>query len=393
MFYADLVEAIGSDDGREIACGLDELRQSGKLGRDRDGRYHLVAVEARRHRRSSASSTTIPTPAPEMQPRLINALWAALCCAMLMLAAPAPQTAQAADKVVAGSLGGQAPLWAIYVAVHKGFFAAEGLDLELNFAQSGAAVTQQLTGGSLDVALSVGITDPIHAIDKGAPLAIVRIVGNAAPYVLIGKPELKSIKDLKGKTISVGSAQRHHHGLFRADDGGQRPEEGRLRADLGRRRRRPLCRAQGRRRRRRGGAAAAQLPGRDRRLPHARLRRRLREGPAVHRHGGASALGRRQWLGSKRVLAATDKSVAWLADPARTAPKRSSCWSRWRVRERKTPRLSYDFLKRISYFEPGSKVSRTKLQNLVDVEKKSGNIGQAFIADRLVMPGVTELVD
>jgi UbiD family decarboxylase len=41
MFYADIVEAIGSDDGREIACGLDELRQNGRLGRDRDGRYYL----------------------------------------------------------------------------------------------------------------------------------------------------------------------------------------------------------------------------------------------------------------------------------------------------------------------------------------------------------------
>ena len=42
MFYADLVEGLGSDDGREIACGLDELRQNGRLGRDRDGRYHLA---------------------------------------------------------------------------------------------------------------------------------------------------------------------------------------------------------------------------------------------------------------------------------------------------------------------------------------------------------------
>jgi 2,5-furandicarboxylate decarboxylase 1 len=42
MFYADIVEAIGSDDGREVACELDELRQDGRLGRDRDGRYHLV---------------------------------------------------------------------------------------------------------------------------------------------------------------------------------------------------------------------------------------------------------------------------------------------------------------------------------------------------------------
>jgi 3-polyprenyl-4-hydroxybenzoate decarboxylase len=43
MFYADLVESIGSADGREIACGLDELRQNGRLGRDRDGRYHLAS--------------------------------------------------------------------------------------------------------------------------------------------------------------------------------------------------------------------------------------------------------------------------------------------------------------------------------------------------------------
>src|SRR6266446_6555844 len=103
----------------------------------------------------------------------MNAVRAVLCCALLLVGLVAGFAAQAADKVIAGSLGGQAPLWAIYVAVHKGFFAAEGLDLELNFAQSGAAVTQQLTAGSLDVALSVGITDPIHAIEKGAPIAIV----------------------------------------------------------------------------------------------------------------------------------------------------------------------------------------------------------------------------
>jgi 2,5-furandicarboxylate decarboxylase 1 len=41
MFYADIVEGIGSDDGREVACALDALRQAGRLGRDRDGRYHL----------------------------------------------------------------------------------------------------------------------------------------------------------------------------------------------------------------------------------------------------------------------------------------------------------------------------------------------------------------
>ncbi|NQV57912.1 MAG: UbiD family decarboxylase [Rhodospirillales bacterium] len=45
MFYAHIVEALGSDDGREIAMALDGLRQDGKLGRDRDGKYHLSAAD------------------------------------------------------------------------------------------------------------------------------------------------------------------------------------------------------------------------------------------------------------------------------------------------------------------------------------------------------------
>jgi 2,5-furandicarboxylate decarboxylase 1 len=42
MFFTDVVASLGSDDGREVACALDGLRQAGRLGRDGDGRYHLV---------------------------------------------------------------------------------------------------------------------------------------------------------------------------------------------------------------------------------------------------------------------------------------------------------------------------------------------------------------
>jgi 3-polyprenyl-4-hydroxybenzoate decarboxylase len=41
-YYAHIVEAVGSTDGREVAAALDELRSQGRLGRDRDGRYHLT---------------------------------------------------------------------------------------------------------------------------------------------------------------------------------------------------------------------------------------------------------------------------------------------------------------------------------------------------------------
>jgi NitT/TauT family transport system substrate-binding protein len=325
-----------------------------------------------------------------MKPRAVNALWMALCCAMPMLLAP--QVAQAADKVVAGSLGGQAPLWAIYVAVHKGFFAAEGLDLELNFAQSGAAVTQQLTAGSLDVALSVGITDPIHAIEKGAPIAIVRIVGNAAPYALIGKKGLKTIADLKGKTISVGSLSDITTVYFErmmAANGLKKGDYELISAGVAAARYAAV----------KAGVADAAVV-----LPPLNFQAETEgfatlgfaadyvkdlpfTGMAVHQRWAAA-----NGAALKRVLAATDKSVAWLMDDSHRAEAVELLVKVARARK-EDAELSYDFLKRIGYFEPGSKVSRTKLQNLVDVEKKSGNIGQAFTADQLVMPGVTELVD
>ena len=44
-FFTDIIESIGSDDGREVVSALDELRISGRLGRDRDGRYHLTSAQ------------------------------------------------------------------------------------------------------------------------------------------------------------------------------------------------------------------------------------------------------------------------------------------------------------------------------------------------------------
>ena len=45
LYFADVMEAVGSLDGREVACALDELRDEGRLGRDRDGKYHLADGE------------------------------------------------------------------------------------------------------------------------------------------------------------------------------------------------------------------------------------------------------------------------------------------------------------------------------------------------------------
>src|SRR5712691_3974777 len=325
----------------------------------------------------------------------MNSVRAVLCCALMMFSmafGPAAQMAQAADKVIAGSLGGQAPLWAIYVAVHKGFFAAEDIDLELNFAQRGAAVTQQLTPASLDVALIVGITDPIRAIDKGASLALIRVVGNAAPYVLIGKPGLKSIADLKGKTISVGGVNDITTVYFErmmAANGLKKGDYEVISAGVAAARYAAL----------KAGVADAALV-----LPPLNFQAAAAgfvtlgfaadyvkdlpfTGMAVHRRWAAANVPV-----AKRILAATDKSVAWLADPSHR-DEAIELLVKVARSSKEDAEASYDYLRRIEYFEPSSKVSRTKLRNLVEVEQRAGTVDPALAIDRLVMPGLTELTD
>ncbi len=95
---------------------------------------------------------------------------------------------------------------------------------------------------------------------------------------------------------------------------------------------------------------------------------------------------------AKRILAATDKSVAWLADTAHRAEAIELLVKVAKSRKADAE-ASYDFLRRIHYFEPASQVSRKKLQNLIELERTAGNVGAALTVDRLAMPGLTELTD
>jgi ABC-type nitrate/sulfonate/bicarbonate transport system substrate-binding protein len=300
--------------------------------------------------------------------------------------------AHAADKIVGGTLGGQAPLWPFYVAARKGFFAGEDLDVEINFAQSGPAVAQQLTGGAFDVALSLGNDNAIHAIDKGAPLAIVRIIGNTAPYALIGKPALKTIADLKGKTISVGQANDITTVYFErmaAANGLQRADYDELV----------------------GGVAAARLAALKAGVADAAFvlpPLNFQANAAGYVTLGYSAdyvkdlpftgmVVRKSWAAAnaplaRRLLAATDKSIAWLTDDAHRGEAIDVLVNAAHTRQ-EDAEASYDLLRRIGYFEPSSKVSRSKLQNLIDAQRALGNADASLTVDRLVMPGVTELTD
>lgn len=100
-----------------------------------------------------------------------------------------------AETVILGSVGSSsANGWPSYVAIEKGFFAAEDIKPDAVFAQSNAAVIQQLAAGSVNVSTNSGLVDPIRAIEKGAPLAIIRIEVQKPPYTLLAKASIKILR-------------------------------------------------------------------------------------------------------------------------------------------------------------------------------------------------------
>jgi len=123
---------------------------------------------------------------------------------LLVAAATAFSLPARAETITIGLVGAvSATHWPIYVGLKQGYYAAQDLKLDTVFTLSSNALVQQLAAGSLDAALSTGIVDPIYAIDKGAPIAILRLEMVSPPYALLAKPSIKSIKELKGKTIMV----------------------------------------------------------------------------------------------------------------------------------------------------------------------------------------------
>lgn len=134
----------------------------------------------------------------------IGIIGAAFLAAALAVVAPAAP-ARAADKISIGLIGSpDSGGWLYFIGVKQGFFAAHGIEPEFVYVPTAPGVMQQLVGGSLDVVGVDGVVEPIHAAAKGASVAILRMISGTTPYAVIAKPSINSIKDLKGKTITIG---------------------------------------------------------------------------------------------------------------------------------------------------------------------------------------------
>lgn len=317
---------------------------------------------------------------------------AAAVFASAIASAAIPTPAPAAETVILGSVGsGSANAWPTYIGIAKGFFTAEGLQPDLVFAQSNAAVIQQLAAGSINVGTNSGLVDPIRAIDKGAPVAILRIEMQAPPYVLLGKPGIKKLADLKGKTISVGGPKditRIFAERMLASAGLKRGDYDEIYAGATSARFAAL----------KAGAADAAI------LAPPFNFRALDEhfvslGKAVDfvDMPFAGMAVNKTWAAANkrsvaRLISVYNRSMAWFYDPQNRDEAVSILLKRSKL-TRRDGEATYTFLRDGKFFEPSGQVSRRKLGTLVEALKSLGDVSASTTVDRLVLPGVTQVVD
>ena len=320
---------------------------------------------------------------PIPQAWLVGPLLGAVLCAL---------PAHAAEPVIVGAVGSSsANAWPVHIGLKKGFFAAEGLDVDFVFAQSNAAVIQQLTAGSTHVATNAGLVDPIRAIDKGAPIAIVRIEIQAPPYALLAKPGIKSIAELKGKTIIVGGAKditRIFVDRMLAPNGVKPGEFDYVFA----------------------GATNARFSA----LQSGAVDAALLTAPFnfYAESAGFANLGfafdyvkdmpfagmvmNRAWAlanpkRAEKFVSVFVKSIAWFEDRRNRDEAVTIMVEISKLKTADVER-AYDFLRDKHLFEPSGKVSRAKLATVVAALRDLGDIGELPV-DKLILPGITQLVD
>src|SRR5262245_48754510 len=95
-----------------------------------------------------------------------------------------------------------------YVAVSKGFFREEGMDVEIIQANPRLGAMALING---DVAFTGTFVSTVRGILSGFPLKIVLVSLKKGVYYLIAHPSVKDIHDLKGKKLGVSSIRGSDH--------------------------------------------------------------------------------------------------------------------------------------------------------------------------------------
>src|SRR5450830_550331 len=129
--------------------------------------------------------------------------------ATLAVSALAPGLAQAAPEEVTYLLPAppNSPAFAPWVlAQHKGYYADENLKINFVVAKGGVDVAKQIGAGNAIIGGAIGDT-PIIVRANGIPVKAIAVLGAGSVTMVAANAaeNIKSLKDLKGKTVTVMS--------------------------------------------------------------------------------------------------------------------------------------------------------------------------------------------
>jgi ABC-type nitrate/sulfonate/bicarbonate transport system substrate-binding protein len=301
--------------------------------------------------------------------------------------------ARAADTVSIGTVGSpSANLWPLFIAIEKGFFTAENIKADLIFIPASAPAIQQLAAGSINMSFSTGLVDPIRATEQGAGLGIARLEIQSPPYALIAKPSIKSLKDLKGKIISVGGPKditRLYVDRMLAPDGLKSGDFDYVYAGATTARAQALL----------SGAvdAAILLPPSNFQLQNQGfndLGLAMKYAPELAFSG---TMANKAWASGnpdvlKRVLIAQSKSTEYFYDERNRA---DAIQLLVRLSGQKVDDVekAYDFFRKNNFFDRTGKVSRVKMTAVVDALVALGDLTARGNIERFLLPGVAQLSD
>jgi NitT/TauT family transport system substrate-binding protein len=320
--------------------------------------------------------------------------WLARALAIsLLAAAAAPAPPARAETITIGLVGAvSATHWPIYVGLKQGYYAAKDIQLATVFTLSSNALVQQLAGGSLDAALSTGIVDPVYAIDKGAPIAVLRLEMVSPPYALLAKPGIASIKDLKGKTIMVDGPKgitRLYVERMLAANGIKPGETETLFAGATSARFSALV----------AGAidATILLPPFNFFAESAGFRNLGLSVDYTPELPFTGAVVNRGWAAAHRatldrLLAVHNQSMAWFLDTRNREPAIALMVEATHQKPEDIAK-AYDFLQGRNFFDAGGKVSRARMNAMLAALRELGDISPGLDVDRLVLPGVTQVTE
>ena len=321
--------------------------------------------------------------------RLTQWLGAALGCVLSLAAAPV----SAAEKIQMGLLGAaNAVEWPFYIGIEKGFFRDAGIDLDVVYVPTPSGLVQQLASGSLDI-VDIGAVEPIHAVARGAAVVILRISGAVSPYSILAKPEIKTIKDLKGRTVVIGGlVDINRVYLERVLKAAGLTDKDIDITTIGN--------TAGRFAALKSGAADATMLA-----PPVNF---FAEAAGFHSIGmmidytkdlpfGATdaslAFANQHHDALMKFVAALDKSFVWFNEDANREGAVDILVKEMQTKNREDVAKSYDYLRQIGFFPKENVISRKRLEALMAEMTAIGDTDSNVPLDKLLLPGVSKIVD